>query len=233
MGLFDKLFGKKNTKTLSQEETQTGQLEKGDVFISTGDNFGFKIIRQLTDEQRERIDKSTIQLMATQLYMHYWTDNLVCNDPNDQEWQNKVMFFWKTEETFPKKALPPVFETFKIKHFVFVGDTSNISLKVGQAMPWFGMPGLGEKHVCENNGQKITVPELNKLGVVDYVEPVELTIENLDILTNREQYFFLIDSRIIRFQNGNFILKDKPVPIDVAYSIGGIHIVRRTELELH
>ena len=137
------------------------------------------------------------------------------------------MFFWKAEEPFPKKSLPPIFETFQVKNFVFVGDPSNISLQVGEAMPWFGMPGLGEKHVCEINGQKITIPELNKLGLVEYVEPIELTANNLDILTNREQYFFLIDNRITPFHNGNFFLKGKPIPIDVAYSIGGIHIVKK------
>lgn len=233
MGIFDKLFGKKDSKNQSQEatESQPVQLKKGDVFISTGDNLGYKVLRKLTDEQRDRIDKSTILLRANQLYMHYWTDNLVCENPNDQEWQNKVMFFWKTEEPFPKKSLPPIFETFKVKNFVFVGDNSNISLQVGQAMPWFGMPGLGEKHVCEINSQKITIPELYKLGVVEYVEPVELTTDNFDILTNREEYFFLIDARITPFQNGNFYLKGKQIPIDVAYSIGGIHIVKKTKLE--
>lgn len=228
MGIFDKLFGKKDTKNQTKE---TVQMEKGDVFVSTCDNLGYKITRQLTKEQKERIDKSTIQLMPTQLYMHYWTDNLVSEDPHNQEWQNKVMFFWKAEEPFPKKSLPPIFETFKVKNFVFVGDTSNISLQVGQAIPWFGMPGLGEKNVCEINSQKVTIPELNKLGVVEYVEPVELTTDNLDILTNREEYFFLIDDRITPFRNGNFYLKSKPIPIDVAYSIGGIHIVKKTGLE--
>ena len=126
------------------------------------------MIRKLTEEQREKIDKSTIQLMPTQLYMHFWNDNLVCEDPNDQEWQNKVMFFWKAEEPFPKKSLPPHFESFKVKNFVFTGDTSNISLQVGKAMPWFGMPGNGDKHVCEMNGQKVTIPELNKIGIVEY-----------------------------------------------------------------
>jgi hypothetical protein len=231
MGLFDKLFGKKDTKSHSQEEIQPVQPAKDDIIISTDGNVGYKAIRQLTDEQKERIDKSTIQLMATQLYMHYWTDNLVCEDPNNQEWQNKVVFFWKAEEPFPKKSLPPVFETFKVKYFVFTGDTSNISVYMEQVIPWFGMPGLGEKHACQINGQKTTIPALNKLGVVEYVEPVELTMGNLDILTNREQYFFLIDNRITPFQNGNFYLEGRPIPIDVAYSIGGIHIVKKTVLE--
>jgi hypothetical protein len=233
MGFFDKLFGKKQNDDNFQNssKTETVKLKKGDTLISTGDNFGYKVIRQLTEEQKERIDKSTIQLMPTKLYMHYWTNNLVCNDPNDQEWQNKVIFFWKAEEPFPKKSLPPIFETFEVKNFVFVGDTSNISLQVGQAMPWFGMPGLGEKHFCEINEQKISIPELNKLGIVEYVEQVELTSNNLDILTNREDYFFLIDDRITPFQNGNFYLNGNPIPIEVAYSVGGIHIVKKTNLD--
>jgi hypothetical protein len=233
MGFFDKFLAKKQTEDNSRnvDETQPVQLEKGEKFVSTGDTIAYKMIRDLTDEQKEKIDKSTILLRSSQLYMHYWTDNLVCNDPNDQEWQNKVMFFWKAEEPFPKKSLPPIFETFKVMNFLFVGDTSTISLQVGQAMPWFGMPGLGEKHVCEMNSQKVTIPELYKLGLVEYVEPVELTNDNLTILTDKEHFFFLIDDRITPFQNGNFYLKGKPVPIDIAYSVGGIHIIKKIELE--
>jgi hypothetical protein len=233
MGLFDRIFGKRQTADNTQSSTakETVQLQKGDTFISTGDNYGYKIIRPLTEQQREWIDKSTILLRTGQLYMHYWTDNLVCTDRNDPEWRNKVMFFWKAEEPFPRKSLPSVFETFKVKYFLFTGDTSSISLQVGQAMPWFEMPGLGEKHVCEMNGEKVAIPELNKLGLVEYVEPVELTNDNLAILTNKEDYLFLIDDRITPFQNGNFYLEGKPVPIDVTYSIGGIHIIKRTELD--
>lgn len=230
MGLFDKIFGKKTNTDNSQQATETVLLQKGDTFISTGDNVGFNIIRPLTDEQKEKIDKSTILLRTGQLYMHYWTDNLICADRNDQEWQNKVMFFWKAEEPFPKKSLPREFETFKTRHFLFTGDTSKISLQVGQAMPWFGMPGLGEKHGCEMNGQKVTIPELNELGLVEYIEQVDLTNDNSDILTKKDDYFFLIDDRITPFQNGNFYLKGKPISIDLAYSIGGIHIVKKVGL---
>ena len=233
MGLFDKLFGKKQTVDNSKDftESDTVVLQKGDTFISTGDNYGYKIIRQLTEEQRKQIEKSTILLNTGQLYMHYWTDNLVCTDRNDQEWRNKVMYFWKAEEPFPKKSLPQEFEAFKTKHFLFDGDTSKISLLVGQAAPWFGMPGLGEKFSCEINGEKVTIPELNKLDLVEYIEHVELTNENFDILTNKDEYFFLVDERITPFQNGNFYLKDNIIPIDMAYSIGGIHIIKKTTLE--
>lgn len=82
-----------------------------------------------------------------------------------------------------------------------------------------------------NKWTKITIPELNKLGLVDYVDFIELADDNVDILTNREDYFFLIDNRITPFQKGNFYLNGTPIPIYVAYSIGGIHIVKKTELE--
>ena len=227
MGIFDKLFGKKKQETKKEKV----QLNKGDTFIAVDNNSGFKIIRPLTDEQKNSIEKSTILLRASQLYMHYWTDNLICEDPNDQGWQNKVMFFWKAEEPFPKKSLPPEFENFKVKHFLFEGDTSEVSLQVGQAAPWFGMPGLGEKHVCELNSKKVTIPELNKLGIVEYFEQIELTENNLNILTNKEEYFFLIDERITPFKNGSFQLKGKPIPISVAYKIGGIHLIKKSKLE--
>ena len=41
---------------------------------------------------------------------------------------------------------------------------------------------------------------------------------------------FLSDERITPFQNGNSYLKGKPIPIDVAYSVGGIQIIKTTEL---
>jgi len=108
------------------------------------------------------------------------------------------------------------------------GEVFGLAEKLGASV---GMPGLGEKHVCEINGEKVTIPELNKLGLVEYIEPIELTNDNLNILTNKEDYFLLIDERITTFQNGNFYLKDKPIPIDIAYSVGGIHIIKKTELE--
>lgn len=230
MGIFDKIFGKKTHSTPPRQKTEIVQPQSDDTVVSKEDHIVLKVVRPLTNEQRIKIEQSTILLFAKQLYMHYWTDNLVCTDRDDPEWQNKVMYFWKAEEPFPKKSLPPEFENFKAKYFVFGGDTSSISLHVSNAIPWFGMPGLGEKHACELNGQMVTIPELNDRGLVDYLEQVELTSENEYILTNREDYFFLIDQRITQFEYGNFFFKGIPIPIDVAYSIGGIHIVKKVSL---
>lgn len=233
MGFFDKLFKNKKLDNDSKQVSETGslRLEPGDTLISAGDDYVFKVVVPLTEEQKESINKSTLLLRANQLYMHYWTGNLVNEDPANQEWQNTVMFFWKAEEPFPKKSLPPVFETFETRNFLFAGDTSQISLQVGQVMPWFGMPGLGEKHVCEIDAQKVTIPQLNKLGLVEYVEQVKLTDGNLEVLTNREEYFFLMYSRVVVFKENNFYLKGKIIAIDTAYSIGGIRLMKKATLE--
>jgi len=225
MGLLDKLFGskKKNDSKLTEIVT----LQKGEAVVSTGDNNIFKVIRSLTDKQKDQIRESTILLRTGQLYMHYQTEYLESVDRTDQEWQNRVMFFWEAEEPFEKKSLPAHFETFVKMYFLFCGDTSKINLKVAQAVPRFDMPGLGNKYVCEISGEEITIPELSKLGLVEYIEMVELTDDNQDILTNKDDYFFLVDDRITPFENGNFYLRGEPITIDVAYSIGGIHIIKK------
>ena len=225
MGLLDKIFKKKKA-----EEKVEG-LHVGDTFISTGDRNAYKVVRDLTEKQKELLEHSTLLLMTSTLYMHYWTAHLECTDPNDPEWQNKVVFFWKAEEPFPKKSLPPQFNTFQVKQFIFVGDLSRVKLKIGEAMPWFGMPGLGEKHECYLDNERISIPELSQLGLVFYLEFVELTEDNLDILSDKEHYFFFVDSLLTPFYEGNFHLNGVAVPIDVAYNIGGIRIVKKIQLE--
>jgi hypothetical protein len=193
MGLFNKLFGNKSIAANTQQPSAQTLPQKN--------------VRHLTNEQKEAIEKSVLLLRTGQLFMHYYTPDLAGANRDNPEWQNKVMFFWKAEEPFPKKSLPPEFETFESRHFLFSGDTSNISLLVAQAMPWFGMPGLGEKHVCEINGQKVTVPELYAKGLIEYVEQVTLTENNYDILTQNNDYFFLIDEDISPFINGSFYIQ--------------------------
>ena len=131
----------------------------------------------------------------------------------------------ESRRAISKKFLPFIFETFKTKRFFFVGDTSKISSEVGKATPWFGMPGLGDKQVCKVNSQNVAIREMHKMGGVKYVKPVELIHQNLEILKDRDKYMFLIDRRITPFKDNNFYLEGRPIPIDAAYNVGGIHIV--------
>ncbi len=229
MGIFDKLFNKKERESSPQKQTakETVMLEKDDLIISAGDDIFHKVTRPLTEAQRVAIEQSTILLQVSQLYMHYWTADITDEFTEDQEWQNKVMYFWKADEPFAKKSLPSEFETFEKRYFLFE-SASGIEVLVGKAAPWFGQPGLGDKHVCKIDGRKVIIPELKNKGMVTYVKPVTLTESNLDVLNKRDDYFFLVDERITPFQNGNFHLNGNPVPIDVAYSIGGIHLMQKT-----
>lgn len=220
MELFDKLFGNKNTEnqpsTTAQSLQPTNKPETGRG--------------QLSPAQREALAHATLPLLATQLYMHYWLPDLSEENPQDQTWRNQVLYFWKADEPFPNKSLPPVFETFQKKTFVFAGDTTALTLQLGQAAPWFGMPGLGEKHLCLRHGQGIAVPELHRLGLAKYVERVELTPHNLGVLTDRAHYFFLVDSQLTPLENDTLYWQGQPVALEVAYSVGGVQLVRQATL---
>ena len=89
------------------------------------------------------------------------------------------------------------------------------------------MPGGGEKYFCTINDEKIPVPKLYQMKAVEYIEHIVLTNENIDILYQKGEYFFIVDERIVRFANNTFYLQNRPISIDTAYSIGGLHILKR------
>ena len=220
MGLFSNLFGMKN---LDNQPLAAGQSFHPVPKPEAGH-------RQLSPAQREALAHATLPLLPTQLYLHYWLPNLPEQDPQDQTWRNQVLYFWKADEPFANKSLPPVFETFQEKTFVFAGDTSELSVQVGQAAPWFGQPGGGEKHLCLRHGQEMPIPELRRLGLVEYVDQVELTPHNLAALTDRAHYFFLVNSHLTPFENGTFYWQNQPVGLEMAYRVGGLQLVRRVTL---
>jgi hypothetical protein len=215
MGLLGNLFGTKNA-----ENQPVGAMTPAQPASP----------EPLSPAQREALSHATLPLLATQLYLHYWLPTLPEEDAQDQTWRNQVLYFWKAEEPFPNKSLPPVFETFQVKTFLFTGDTTELTVEVGQVAPWFGMPGQGEKHLCLRHGQEITIPALYRLGVVEYVERVELTPHNLATLTDRQHYFFLLDNQLTPFENGTFYYRGQPVTLADAYSVGGLQLVRRATL---
>ena len=133
MWIFDRLFGKKEEKSVF--ETEKTYLNVGDTIISAGDNLSFKVIHQLSPLQKEKMQTATIPVMVAPLYMHYFTDDLVCEGANDQNWLNQIVFFWKVEELFPNKSLPAIFETFKTKNFIFTVKNDSISLSFGRVAP--------------------------------------------------------------------------------------------------
>lgn len=222
MGFFDKVFGKKE----SEAKQQNIQFKKADITSLHGDNLNFKKIRYLPENLKEKITASTLDVMTSQLYIHNWTDHFAYDDPNDQDYQNPLIYFWKVTEPFAELMSSPVLETYTARNFVFTVNNKNVIIKQGTVIPWPGMQGGGEKYFCEIFGEKIPVPDLEKIGIIEYIKPVELSNVNIEILTNKEQYFYLADN-MISFKNNRFYLRNKPVSLELAYEIGAVNIVQK------
>ncbi|MEI9946520.1 MAG: hypothetical protein WDN26_20145 [Chitinophagaceae bacterium] len=68
---------------------------------------------------------------------------------------------------------------------------------------------------------------MKRCRVIEYVTLTELTNENSGILSDREQYYFLADPRIVQFRDNNFYMQEKIVPVGMAYSVGGLYMAKR------
>ncbi|TCN67606.1 hypothetical protein [Acetobacteroides hydrogenigenes] len=222
--MFERLFGKKDSKMDS-----TTTLKKGEKFVAFEDNTGYKILRQLSPELQDLLDKSPLKLMQTQLFMHYWDSKMKEENINDPTWQNQAIYFWKAEEPFEKKSLPPFFEEYEKKFFVIIKESPYIKFMSAKAIPWFGMPGMGDKIWGNRGGKDITIKELANENIIEFINFVDLVENNISILSQSGEYYFLVDDRIVRFDKGDFFIKDKRIPLSLAYKIGGVHIVKKVE----
>jgi len=92
-------------------------------------------------------------------------------------------------------------------------------------MPWFGMEGYGKKLFFLKNGEDVSLKHLTEIGVIRYVKLINLTIENYQILKDRNNYCFLMDESLVTFKNNNFLYKNKAISIAKAYEIGGLKII--------
>lgn len=220
------MFWKKKESPPDKEKMQ---LEKGDMILTfdLDSKTAFKLVRKCTPEQKEQLDVSSLCFVTGRsVFMHYSDDDPV-EKRGDPEWENRSIFFWDINETFPKKSLPPYFEQFLVRIFQFPNiELGNVHLICGETAPWFGQPGGGYKYYCEENGEKLTIEELRQRQLVEYLEFVELNSTNLEILREREHYFFLA-SKTLDFIDGLPAINGKVIPISAAYEIGLFTIVRR------
>ena len=170
------------------------------------------------------INDSILTFLPRELFMHYWDENAV-KDNQDPSWQNQGIYFWKENEPFEKKSLPPHFADLNTRLFVFDKVPDYISLASGLAMPWFGMPGGGEKLFFRYEGNPITLEEAERLGVIKYVEIITLNFENLSILNDRDNYYFLVDPNEVKFENKVFYLNEKEISLAELYQKDKLKIV--------
>lgn len=196
--MFRKLFGKKNTNPKSNSSS-TPKLE-------------------------ELIEKSTILILTHQLFMHHKVNNLV-DDPNNPAWKNQAIYFWNGNEKFERKSLPPEFRNYPKHYFIVNQAPKDLLLNKGQAMPWFGMEGHGDKYFFSQDGIEIRLDVLAKNNIVQYVEMPTLTIENTAMLNDKENYFWLMNTELISYQNNNFQHNGKTISITKAVEMGGLQLI--------
>lgn len=207
-------------QAISDDQT----LEPDEKVIATSDgNCFYKIIREISNKTSSELESSTIPLWTGQLYMHYWDDS-VPEDYNNPEWQNQGLYFWLAEEDFPNKSLPPAFEK-KSKRFFRI--TNEVKIFSGRVIPWFGMPGGGLKMGFGDSVNPTPISIINQQGNIDYIEIVELSDDNLEILKDRYNYTLIAASNI-EFKNNIFYLDGNVISLSLAYSIGVINIAKIT-----
>lgn len=194
--------------------------KKGEsTVLSVDGNNGYPVIRELSVDEKSAIDNHSLNLIDDQLFMHYWEDNIEHNEEGPM-WQNTALYFWKAEEPFPNKALPPMFEDFAKRFFII---NKPITIEVSLATPWFDQPGLGEKHVALIDNEMIPLLDLYKSNVISYIGITEvLHLKDLSDINHS----FLVDERIVTLDNGKLYLDGHDIPCHIAYSIGGIHLVK-------
>lgn len=207
MGLLDKLFRRKE-KTPPITPIKISPL------------------RALNQHLQLSLENAKLRLYSKQLFMHYWTEGLTCNNPNDPVWQHQALFFWESEEPFPKKALPAVFETMQQKRFILRADESKHEFKATTVMPWHDMPGQGTKYCCMVKNNYVTLQELHEQGFLAYITPIHLTADNAGILEQSDEYYFFVDQSIVQYHDGYFTYQGQMIPLHLAYSLGGVHIVK-------
>jgi hypothetical protein len=163
------------------------------------------------------INDSLLAFMPRELFMHY-SDSNTAKDLQDPSWQNQGLYFWKEKEAFENKSLPEFFETMDQKLFFINEVPDYISLVSGKAMPWFGMPGGGEKYFFRyDETTPVTIEEAHKLNIINYVEIVELNHDNLSILNDRDNYCFLFDPHEVKYEDQLFYLNGKKISLAELY----------------
>jgi hypothetical protein len=178
------------------------------------------------DPIAEAVNKSTLKMLNHELFMHYYDENTPPN-PQDQGWRNQGIFFWAATEPFEKKSLPPEFKEFEHRFFIVNGVPDSLTLSASIVMPWFGMPGGGEKLFFSEGEAHIPIDALVQAKILSYVDIIDLNEGNLHILTNREQYYLLLGDDVdYEPSTDTFYFQERETTLGGAYKAGGIQVIR-------
>jgi hypothetical protein len=205
--MFKKIFGKKEI-VVSDEKADLNKLNNND---------------QLADA----VNNSTLKMLTHELFMHYYDPTAILNI-NDSSWQNQAIFFWQASESFERKSLPPNFKEMEHRFFICNGIPDGVILNKGQVIPWFGMPGNGDKYFFSINGENVLLQLLVENNHLQYIELITLTEHNKNILFDRENYYLLLDSKTMSFdpKSDKFFFDGVEVTLGMAFRKDGVKIIR-------
>lgn len=178
----------------------------------------------------EAVNNATLKTLTHPLFMHYYDENLVA-DPANPAWQNQGIFFWSAKESFERKSLPEEFKKLEERHFIVNDVPEEISFLQGTVMPWFGMPGGGTKYYFSESQNEIPIQNLIQSNALTYVELIELTETNTEILNDRSNYYLLLDGDSMRYDPAGdaFYFNNKKTTLGGAYLLGGIRIIKMND----
>lgn len=182
----------------------------------------------LSSELKALVEKSPLQLMTHELFMHYMADNLV-DDPNNPAWQNQALYFWTKEEPFEKKSLPADFKNYPTHFFIFNQLPSDLKLSAGEVVPWFGMPGKGTKYFVSHQDNPVPIKLLMEKEIAKKVDLVTLSDNNSNVLQDKQNHFFIMDQKRLQFKNGKFIHDNKDILFSDAFEKGLLTLVKITD----
>ena len=175
----------------------------------------------------DKVNSSTLPMLTHKLFMHYFDPNTKA-DFNNPEWKNQGIFFWTAKEEFEKKSLPPNFKNLEKRFFLINEIPPKLKLSAGKVMPWFGMPGNGEKYFLTNGDSELQIESLLKQNIIQYVEVIELTESNTEILTDRNCFRILLDDETMKYEpsSDKFFFNGKEASLGEAFNLKGIKIIK-------
>lgn len=189
--------------------------------------FGKKNSGKELNDLSEAINNSTLKMLNHQLFMHYYDENAT-PEPQNPAWQNQGIFFWAAKESFEQKSLPPDFKELEEKYFIVNKIPSSIFVSKVTVVPWFGMPGGGDKYFFTDGDAQLPISKLISSKSLSYVQIIDLEKEDLNILRDRENYYLLLDSESVRFEptTDKFFFREKETSLGGAYSLGGVKVIK-------
>lgn len=220
MNMFKRFFTKKNEPEITKNQ-QTEEPVQFEEEVQSEVQAEDKTETEANEFEPNKIDwlinDSILTFMPRDLFMHYFDANTV-KDNNDPSWQNQGIYFWKDSEAFENKSLPDFFENMDRKLFIINESPDYISMVSAKAMPWFGMPGGGEKYFLRyDESTPVTLEEAHKLNIIKYVEVVTLNYDNLSVLSDRDNYCFLINPEEVKYEDTLFYLDGEKISLAELY----------------